>query len=443
MNRHSIAADGEPHDEYRASYNLVLSSAPTYNFFGTNPQQDFDMHGTGSDGFGGVAGAVDIGGNTFLGGNRPNLEYRGTPCYVSYFHDNVTQQSSGSAINLQGTSGITIYRYEPDTPTSPVSTPVYTAEKPPPYVLAAANNQYGNSSPGYSNPTANLRVGDFDGDGVEDVFLATGTAWYFAPAGAAEWRLLSPKTEAAGALLFGDFDGDGRTDVVMKSGSYLLVSWGGATDWEQLNPNPTSAPIADLAAGNFVGDARDDIFWADGKTWWASDHGAGAFSQTQTSSFRVPNLRFGDFTGSGRTDVFSVVSGKWQVSYGAASSWTPLPASLTSSVDGLVVADFTGDGKADIATSSNYEWKISSGGAASWATHAIVPNGGCFDAPATPFPFSLRAWPLTSAAAIGHFKGKNASVDALVWNDLQLCIVQGDGSSQSWTPTPFSRQDMR
>jgi hypothetical protein len=297
MNRHSIAADGEPHDEYRASYNLVLSSAPTYNFFGTNPQQDFDMHGTGSDGFGGVAGAVDIGGNTFLGGNRPNLEYRGTPCYVSYFHDNVTQQSSGSAINLQGTSGITIYRYEPDTPTSPVSTPVYTAEKPPPYVLAAANNQYGNSSPGYSNPTANLRVGDFDGDGVEDVFLATGTAWYFAPAGAAEWRLLSPKTEAAGALLFGDFDGDGRTDVVMKSGSYLLVSWGGATDWEQLNPNPTSAPIADLAAGNFVGDARDDIFWADGKTWWASDHGAGAFSQTQTSSFRVPNLRFGDFTG--------------------------------------------------------------------------------------------------------------------------------------------------
>ena len=30
MNRHAIAGDGEPHDQYRAFYNFVLSSAPSY-----------------------------------------------------------------------------------------------------------------------------------------------------------------------------------------------------------------------------------------------------------------------------------------------------------------------------------------------------------------------------------------------------------------------------
>lgn len=448
MNRHAIAADGEPHGEYRAWYNLVLSSVPTYNI-GNDREQDFDMHGTGNDpndtsGFGGIAGAVDIGGNTFLGGNRPNLEYRGKPCYVPNFHDNVTQQSRDNAVNLQGvTSVVTLVIEEPDTPTSPTGASAYVQASAYQPVLVSAHNQYGDSSPGYSNPTANLRTGDFDGDGVEDVFLATGTAWYFAPAGNAEWRLLSPKTDKVETLLLGDFDGDGRTDVVKKSGNYLMVSWGGTSDWEQLNSNPTSAQIADLAVGNFTGDARDDIFWADGSTWWVSDHGVGAFAQSQTSVFRVPNLRFGDFTGSGRTDVFSVVSGKWQVSYSATSSWTPLPVSLTSSVDGLVVADFTGDGKADVARSSLYQWQISSGGASSWATHTILPNSGCSDAPAVPGISGIYSWPITSAAAIGHFKGKNASADALVWDDHEFCIVQGDGSPQSWIPTRFSRQEMK
>jgi len=31
MNRHSIAADGELHDSYRASFNLILSHAPSYD----------------------------------------------------------------------------------------------------------------------------------------------------------------------------------------------------------------------------------------------------------------------------------------------------------------------------------------------------------------------------------------------------------------------------
>lgn len=67
------------------------------------------------------------------------------------------------------------------------------------------------------------------------MFLATGQAWYFAPAGLVEWRQLSAQTDRIQSLRFGDFDRDGRTDVLTKHGSAIVVSWGGISDWEPIN----------------------------------------------------------------------------------------------------------------------------------------------------------------------------------------------------------------
>ena len=77
---------------------------------------------------------------------------------------------------------------------------------------------------------------------------------------------------------------------------------------------------------------------------------------------------FVDLNNDGKTDVLSVVSGAWQVSYGAQSRWTGLRARLTDSVAGLVIADFTGDGQNDIGLLQGGSLKVSAGGTGDFVT---------------------------------------------------------------------------
>ncbi len=383
-NRHAVTGeDGRPGTGFSAWFNLVLAAAPKqqapvpdaglFDWY----TQDFDMHGTESSLFtdhrGGIGGQyVEIARNTFLGTNRENFDLRGVPCYLAEFHDNVSRQSRGDAINYYGSAVIT----------------------DPPW-FSVEDNQF--NAP---NPTNRLGVGDFDGDGTEDLFLATGAAWYYAPAGKAEWRYLNAQTDQIGTLLFGDFDADGRTDVFTQhDGSVWNVSWGGASRWEAING---SGPILGNAAiGDFDGDRRADVFYADGREWLVSFGGTGFFTHYAYAIHRVPDLRFGDFNNDGMTDVFGVVGDQWMVVLGGTQFWAPLRAKLTNSVAGLTVADFNGDGRADIAVSSRwitggYIWRVSFSGTGNWAT--LRANGPS----------------LSSAPAIGNFDGAPGA-DVLTW----------------------------
>jgi hypothetical protein len=424
QNRHAIAADGWAQTGYHAWFNLVLEGGPEQHapwYLGDVPYhtQDFDMHGTGDNGFGVTGGDyVQIYRNTFLGTNRPNYELRGEPCNYSDFRENVSLQSADGAVNFKLS----------DIPGLNSLTDILDgASTNFPINVATNRSQFD-----HSNPTSRLGVGDFDGDGAQDLFLATGAAWYYAPQGSAEWRFLSAKTDPMGTLLFGDFDGDGRTDVVGMDGNTLKISWGGVSDWEFLNT--VNAPITDLAVGKFgnhaAGDRRDDIFWADGVQWHISSGGTGPFTAVNPSSFRVKDVRFGDFDGNGTTDVLGIVAGKWMVSFSATSIWIGLPKSLSSTLDGVVVADFDGDGRADIATAVNsgdvWQWLFSSAGATNWISHAGL----------------WRTSP-ASAAAIGNFDGAPGA-DVLFWDDDDhLDIVPGGPLPGSSTAPTYSRQDLR
>lgn len=375
-NRHAIAANNaSAHTGYRAWHNLVLSAAPLqrYTFY----THDFDVHGRADGGKGGRAGGyVDLYRNTFLGTNRANFEIRGTPCKFVDVRNNAFLQERRDALSLDvglfGSGSVT-------------------------WVVPPSPPQFDQP-----NPTRGLGVGDFDGDGVQDLFLATGSAWYYSPHGVAEWRLLNDHPDRLDSLLFGDLDGDGRTDVIGKIGRRVVASWGGASEWDTVND--TAAPIRDLAVGDFDASGQADIFHADGATWFVA-YNNNPFVEVNTSSFRVNQLRFGDFDGSGSTDVLGVVSGAWRVSYSAVSGWTFLRSRLSDTVGPLHVADFDGNGTADIAAVDVqvlpfnlrvYRWKVSRDGIGNWVT--------------------LAQPTLLPLAAIGAFVPDEPQADLLQWN---------------------------
>jgi hypothetical protein len=405
-NRHSIAGDGTALSGYSAWYNLILSRATELGE-NRNFQQDFDMHGS-DGGYGPPAGNdLEIVRNTFLGTNRDNFFLRGEPCDGARFHNNIVRNDISSAIKWCNEADCDEQRY---------SSGIF--DTPFPDWLDVVGNRW--ESP---DPTRRLGVGDFDGDGKDDVFLATGQAWYFAPAGKAEWRYLNPKTEEIGDLLFGDFDADGRTDVFTKDGRDWVVSWAGASSWEKINEH--DAPLSKLAIGDFNGDRRADVFYADGAQWSVSYGGVGQFTYYAVSSYEIPDLRFGDFDGDRKTDVFGVESGQWKVVYDGTEVWAPLRPALTTSVAGLVVADFNGNGRSDVAkTLGSFDgvvvWQVSYDGTGNWVFLRTADVG------------------IESVPAIGRFDD-NPGADVLLWFDRRFDIA----SSGAAASVRQSRQDMR
>jgi hypothetical protein len=418
-NRHDITASGEPHSQYRASHNLVLEDA--YKNYGgffapfVGRLQDFDVHGTSNSGnglyFGGAGGYyVEIDGNTFLGGDGHDYVIRGYPVVRTNYHNNISRRSENDAIHF--IHCITILGCIND----------YQASDFP---IDISNSQFGQSTP---DPTSTLGVGDFDGDGVQDLFLATGNTWFYSPGGQREWRYLNAAPDTIDQLLFGDFDGDGRTDVVAMRNGQLVVSWGGISAFDVLNPNPpANCGIADMAVGDFNGDGHPDIFCADWQKqiWWVSYGGNTTFMNVNTSSFKRTDLLFGDFDHSGTTDVFAPVfdnSNKlwWSITPSALGDWVHLQPALTRTVDGLVAADFDGDGFADIGTSCGSGcWQISYSGTQPWMPYHTLGS------------LSLVG------GGVGHFSGAPGA-DILAWNGNAIWVVpEGFG-----VPYALSTQDM-
>jgi len=188
-------------------------------------------------------------------------------------------------------------------------------------------------------PLDDLRFGDFDGDGKTDVFAAVPQAdgsrqWSYSARGVANFTVLKTVSAAAHTLYGlpqpGDFNGDGVTDLFVTE-PRLDGAWqwkyapGGAGDFVNL-AYATILP-ADLRFGDFNADRKTDVFAVapqpDGSQQWVySAGGAANFVVLKTVSAVLDTLygipQIGDFDGDDSSDLFVVeprLDGAWQWKY--------------------------------------------------------------------------------------------------------------------------------
>jgi VCBS repeat protein len=339
--RHAVASNGKAYTGYIARWNYILEGGHCEEgeYIGCYWNQHFDVHGRAEGYHGGPGGEYFlIEKNTIRGEQtyyitktRPAFWLRGTPSIGAYFWNNVLVHDDRDAA-IRTEDGVT-HLYE-------------------------TGNHYN------TDPWLDWAVGDFDGDGRDDVFLATGTAWYYSSAGQTEWRFLKESTAYVPQLGFGHFDDDNTTDVFEQDGGNWYYSPGGKG--ERVLLGSSSIPITEYRFGDFNGDGKTDVFRADGTRWWVSWSGRSPWTQLNASGYRVANLRFGDFDGDGATDVFAIANGWWSWSRSGQSAWMKLNDQLATDLSSLQFGDFDGDRVTDIAQRSGSIWRMSPGGRYAW-----------------------------------------------------------------------------
>jgi hypothetical protein len=330
FNRHSIAAAGDT-GGYEALRNLVLKGGG-YHYAGFHTHQ-FDIHGSGGNGFGGQAGVQFwFAENSFQYLAGPAIEIRGRPHLRIYIHDNVfaheglEKDRGEDAIHVNDRNDLAV-------------------------IEIGHNNVVDFDSYG------RYGVCDFDGDGIDDLFLATGKTWWYSSFGEFQWTYLSARTERLDQVRLGYFDDDKRCDVLTESGAQWVIASGGTGPWQSIGA--FGAPLGEVAFGRFDPGVRDHRPGVTRRTthafrrtpsgeWLVTPLSAPAWQHAQSSSFPMSKLRFGDFTGDGVTDVLAVQNGRWSISDSAHGGWQRLNPYLAEDVGSLFIADLNNNNIDDL-----------------------------------------------------------------------------------------------
>lgn len=225
---------------------------------------------------------------------------------------------------------------------------------------------------------SHVQTGDFNGDGLNDmvgraasdgsliVAINTGASSF----AAATWGSLTTITTWTD-IFVGDFNGDGMDDVMGRAdsdGSFWLAEsngsgftnsyWGGLLN---------SITWSDLSLGDYDGDGNADIVSrAPDGTWWASiSNGSSRLNNSYwgrwSTSVEWTDVRVGDFNGDGLDDLAGRANNAdWWVNRSSGDNYFFVEywGSWTGTVTwhDVTVGDFNGDGRDDIGGRANGQW---------------------------------------------------------------------------------------
>ena len=345
FNRHAIAAKGIS-GGYDARFNLVLKGGGIHGGDFNTFTHQFDVHGDKDCGpsilnfwpFKGDANCGNAGNQFWMISNAFQylsdnaIKIRGQPRIRALIaqnifpHEGLEDDSGDDAIHLQTTNNVEL-------------------------------------GPGNLNEIdsfGNYKVCDIEGDGIDDLFLATGATWWYSSQGRFPWSFVSAKTERWDQIKVGYFDDDLRCDVLTERGGVWWFSSGGYGDWQTLGH--FGVPMSELALGRFDNSPPDRpgvrrtphaFMRGLGGQWFITDlhnYQRGApvrWREAASSNLAMDKLAFGDFTGDGILDVLAVVGGRWQISKSAREAWSPELRNFRNQVSTLMIANMDSDDNID------------------------------------------------------------------------------------------------
>lgn len=273
--------------------------------------------------------------------------------------------------------------------------------------LGNGDGNFGDSTQinvGFS-PTA-IAIGDFNGDGKQD-FAAGNIGGYVSIRLGDGLGGFSGKPDisvngGATSIAIGDFNGDGKQDIIVaarESPTTINVCLGDGTGGFSSKTVGVSPHSTFIAIGDFNNDGKQDfVTTGSGGSSVGLGDGTGSFSVTALgNSPTFSGIAIGDFNGDGKQDIALAGSGANTIATrlgdGLGGFGAPIASAGTNAVS-LAVGDFNGDGKQDIATVSNNNpitvtIRLGDGaGGFSSITNTIVGNGNSI-----------------SSLAIGDFNG--------------------------------------
>lgn len=339
FNRHSIAAAGDS-GGYNAERNLILKGGGRHGGAFNKYTHSFDVHGTGCSWSKNLCGTAGIEfnylHNSFQFIKDHAIKLRGMPLSKAFIGGNVFAHPMLNSGIASGVEAINLHTGE--------------------------NVIFGLDNVTKIDSLGKYEVCDFDGDSIDDLFLATGATWWFSGGGGLHWTYLNTKKEQLNQLRLGYFDNDNRCDVLTENNNgQWLISSGGYRDWQVLGTFNT--PLKDVHFGRFEPNETDFHIGATRRTthafkrdqdgqWYVTRLTIPAsptpeWTAVQSSGFPMDKLRFGDFTGDGVTDVLALVGGRWSYSESAARSWRQLNPTLGDNVTDLIIANMDRDDNID------------------------------------------------------------------------------------------------